>query len=240
MTAPDTSFEGLEKNLGYTFRNRALLREALTHGSFLQDEPEGGPNNQRLEFFGDSVLNYVITEAIFHEFPEEREGVLSSRRSVMLRGSHLAALAQRLGLDAHVRLGKSDDALGGRKRASILEDVFEAVVGAVYLDSDIVTVRQLVLTWYGPLASQILNLEQADNPKGRLQELVQPAHGNTALRYDVVATTGPRHALAYEVTVYLHADKLGTGTGSSKKIAEEAAARAALAKLEMQGRESGD
>jgi ribonuclease-3 len=228
MTSPDTGMELLEKNLGYTFRNRALLREALTHGSYLQDEPEAGPNNQRLEFFGDSVLNYVITEAIFHEFPDEREGVLSSRRSVMLRGSHLAALAQKLGLDAHVRLGKSDEGLGGRKRASILEDVFEAVVGAVYLDSDIATAKQLILQWYGPLAGQILDLEAADNPKGRLQERVQPMHGNTALRYEVVATTGPRHALAYEVTVYLLNEKLGTGHGSSKKIAEEAAARAAL------------
>lgn len=222
----------LEDRLGYRFRNQSLLIEALTHGSYLQDVPDAGPNNQRLEFFGDSVLNYVITEAIFREFPDEREGVLSSRRSVMLRGSHLAALAQRLGLDAHVRMGKSDDALGGRQRASILEDVFEAVVGAVYLDSDIETVKRLVLQWYGPLAAQILDLETADNPKGRLQELVQPAHGNTALRYEVVSTSGPRHALAYEVTVHLHDQKLGTGHGSSKKIAEEAAARAALEALQ--------
>ena len=231
MNPPDAGLETLEQNLGYAFRNRALLHEALTHGSYLQDQPDAGPNNQRLEFFGDSVLNYVLTEAIFREFPEEREGVLSSRRSVMLRGSHLAALAQRLGLDRHVRMGKSDEALGGRLRASILEDVFEAVVGAVYLDSDIETTRRLVLAWYGPLAAQILDLEAADNPKGRLQELVQPGHGNTALRYEVVAATGPRHALEYEVTVFLHDEKLGSGRGSSKKIAEEAAARAALTVL---------
>lgn len=236
MAAPSENLSALEERLGYHFRNPVLLREALTHGSYLQDAPDDGPHNQRLEFFGDSVLNYIITDAIFRKFPVEREGVLSSRRSLMLRGSHLAALAKRLGLDGYVLLGKSDGSNEARSRPSILEDVFEAVVGAVYLDSDIETTRKLVLTWYGSLEDQIMELETADNPKGRLQELVQPVHGNTALRYEVLATTGPRHALEYEVAVFLCDQRLGTGQGSSKKLAEEAAARMALAALQEKER----
>ena len=113
-----------------------------------------------------------------------------------------------------------------------LEDAFEALIGALYLDTDLATTRKLVLKWYGPLGDRLVLNEEAENPKGRLQEMVQPAHGNTALRYEVTATTGPRHARAYEVAVFLHDEKLGTGQGSSKKHAEEQAARTGLAYLQ--------
>ncbi len=221
----------LETRLGYRFRDRALLREALTHGSYLQDDPAPGAHNQRLEFLGDAVLHFILTDALYRQSTTEREGVLSRRRAILSKGEFLTRLARDLGLDASLRLSKSEEDTGGRTRASILEDAFEALVAAIYLDSDLATTQRVVLAWYGPLADRLTPAEEAENPKGRLQELVQPAHGNTALRYEVLATTGPRHARAFEVAVFLHDEKLGTGRGSSKKIAEEAAASAAVAAL---------
>jgi len=221
----------LQHRLGYQFRSGALLVEALTHPSYLQDHPEAVPHNQRLEFLGDSVLQFILTEALFGEFTAEREGVLSRRRAVLSKGGFLTQLARDLGLDAALRLSKSEEDTGGRDRASILEDAFEALVGAVYLDSDLATTRARVLAWYGPLAARLAFSEDAENPKGRLQELIQPVHGNTALRYEVTATTGPRHAREFAVAVFLNDSQLGTGSGPSKKMAEEVAARAALATL---------
>jgi ribonuclease-3 len=228
----DTQLMILQDRLGHHFRSPALLLEALTHGSYLQDNAEAGPHNQRLEFLGDSVLQFIITDALYREFTTEREGVLSRRRAVLSKGEFLTKMARDLGLDICLRLSKSEHDTGGRTRASTLEDAFEALIGALYLDTDLATTRKLVLKWYGPLGDRLILTEEAENPKGRLQELVQPAHGNTALRYEVTATTGPRHARAYEVAVFLHDEKLGTGQGSSKKHAEEEAARAGLAYLQ--------
>ncbi len=221
----------LESRLGYTFRSPALLQEALTHPSFLPENPAAGPHNQRLEFLGDSVLQFILTEALFREYPGEREGALSRRRAALSKGGFLTQMARHLGLDAALRLGRSEEDTGGRSRASTLEDAFEALVGALYLDSDLATTRERVLTWYGPLSAHLARTEDTENPKGRLQELIQPAHGNAALHYEVTATTGPRHARQYEVAVFLHGRQLGTGAGPSKKAAEEQAARMALTVL---------
>lgn len=221
----------LQKRLGHTFREPALLTEALTHGSWLQEHPHAGAHNQRLEFLGDTVLHFVLTDALYRTFPEEREGVLSRRRAALTNGVFLSQLARDLGLDQCLLLGKSEDTAGGRSRASILEDALEALAGAIYLDSDLETTRRIVLAWYGSLEARLALIEDAENPKGRLQELIQPAHGNEALHYEVIMTTGPRHAREYEVAVRLLDKELGAGRGTSKKAAEEAAARVALAVL---------
>ncbi len=221
----------LESRLGYQFQNQALLTEALTHASYLQDDPAAGPHNQRLEFLGDSVLHFVLTDELYREFPTEREGVLSRRRAALSKGEFLTRLAHGLGIDAGLRLGKSEEDAGGRTRPSILEDAFEAITGAIFLDSDFATVHRVVLGWYGPLAKHLEVIEGTENPKGQLQELIQPAHGNSALRYTVLNATGPRHAREYEIAVFLNDTQLATGRGSSKKSAEEAAARDALAVL---------
>ncbi|WP_438483379.1 ribonuclease III [Oleiharenicola lentus] len=221
-----------QKRLGYEFRSPALLQEALTHGSYLQDDPTVVAHNQRLEFLGDSVLQFILTDSLFRSYTTEREGVLSRRRAILSKGGFLTEMARDLRLDECLLLSKSEHDAGGRSRASILEDAFEALVGALYLDSDLATVQRLVLSWYGPLEKRLTHTEDAENPKGRLQELIQPVHGNTALRYEVTDTTGPKHAREYAVAVFLHDRQLGVGNGPSKKVAEEAAARVALTVLE--------
>jgi ribonuclease-3 len=225
----------LQKRLGYTFRDPALLAEALRHASYLQDNPDGGAHNQRLEFLGDSVLHFILTDALFRQFTEEREGVLSRRRAGLTKGEFLSQLARDLGVDAGLQLGQSEEDAGGRGRASILEDALEAIIGAIYLDSDFATVQAVVTQWYGSLSERLALTEGKENPKGQLQEIVQPAHGNGALRYDVVNATGPKHAREYEVSVFLNDEHLGTGKGTSKKSAEEEAARAALVTLRKRG-----
>ncbi len=224
--------DALQDRLGHRFRDPALLQSALTHTSYLQDHPEAAPGNQRLEFLGDSVLQLVLSAALFELYPAEREGALSKRRATLTQGRFLSRLARQLGLDASLRLGQSEEQTGGRQRDSILEDAFEALVGAVFLDGDVAAAARAVLTWYGPLPALFAELLGEANPKGRLQELVQPQHGNRALRYEVAGATGAAHEREYVVNVYLQERLVGTGRGLSKKRASEEAARAALHTLE--------
>lgn len=218
----------LEARIGYVFRDRALLKTAVTHLSFLADHPEIGESNQRLEFLGDAVLQILLAEELYHRFFADREGLLSKRRSLLVNGTFLAQLAREIGLNGCLRLGASEESTGGRNRAGALADAFEALVGAIYLDADFVTTRWVVMKIYGDVEERLAGIEGADNPKGRLQEFVQPVHGNSALRYEVVQIAGEDHAREYQVAVYLLDRLLGEGRGNSKKTAEEAAARAAL------------
>ncbi|MSU23448.1 MAG: ribonuclease III [Opitutus sp.] len=221
----------LQARLAYPFRDAHLLERAVTHSSFLPNHPAVAESNQRLEFLGDAVLQLVLTEALFQLFPGDREGLLSKRRAALANGVFLARLAREIGLDACLRLGTGEEASGGRARSAALEDAFEALVGALYLDSDLATTRRVVLRLYGDLPARLAATEATENPKGRLQELVQPVHGNDALRYDVTRVDGEDHAREFEVAVFLLDRALGTGRGSSKKLAEEAAAREALKNL---------
>lgn len=230
------AFDQLQVRLDYRFRDPRLLERAVTHRSYLPDHPDIVESNQRLEFLGDAVLQFVLTEALFQLYPADREGVLSKRRAALTKGPCLVELARDLHLDACLQLGASEEATGGRHRASALEDACEALIGALYLDSDLPTARQVVLRLYGDLAQRLAGAEPEENPKGRLQELIQPLHGNQALRYEVLSIEGQDHAPAYEVGVRLHDRSLGTGRGPSKKLAEEAAARSALALLKQEAR----
>ncbi len=225
------ALDQLEIRIDHVFRQRALLERAVTHPSLLQDRPDLVESNQRLEYLGDAVLQLILTEALFDLFPGDREGLLSKRRSALANGVFLARLAREIGLERALLLGASEEATGGRSRAGALEDAFEALIGAIFLDSNFETARRIVLGLYGPLPERLAIVEDVENPKGRLQERVQPTHGNTALRYEVLGVQGEDHAREYEVAVFLHDRQLGTGRGSSKKQAEEAAARAGLAAL---------
>jgi len=218
--------------VGHAFNDAGLLERALTHPSYLPGHPEASESNQRLEFLGDAVLQLVLTESLFELYPGEREGGLSKRRAALTKGAFLAALAREAGLDACLRLGTSEEATGGRTRASALEDAFEALVGALYLDGGLPAARRAMSAIYGDLTDRLALVGETENPKGRLQELLQAVHGNHALRYEVVATEGADHARAFEVAVHVLDRELGRGRGPSKKLAEEAAARTALIALE--------
>jgi ribonuclease III len=231
MTDPDPKLVQLEDRLGYRFKQPALLIEALTHGSYLQDNAAAGAHNQRLEFLGDAVLQLILTEILYDLYPDEREGMLSKRRTKLIEGKFLAALAGEIGLDACLRLGNSEEANGGRTKASALEDAFEALAGAIFLDAGFYEATRVIRSIYGSLPQRLEPVLADANPKGRLQELTQPVHGNTALRYEFVSATGPLHAQQYAAAVFLNNVKLGEGRGSSKKSAEEEAARMALAAL---------
>ena len=225
---PATPLEELQIRIDHVFRDAALLERAVTHPSYLQDRPDLVESNQRLEFLGDAVLQLILTETLFELFPGDREGLLSKSRAALANGAFLARLAREIGLDRTLRLGASEESTGGRLRAAALEDAFEALVGAIYLDTDFRATRRVVLGIYRDLPERLAAVEDVENPKGRLQELVQPLHGNTALRYEVLSIQGEDHAREYEVAVYLHDRQLGSGRGTSKKQAEEAAARGAL------------
>jgi ribonuclease-3 len=224
--------DALQARIGHRFRDPSLLERALTHASWLQDDPLSPGNNQRLEFLGDSVLQLVLTESLFSLYPDDREGELTKRRAVLTRGRFLASLAREIGLDLCLRLGANEEASGGRGRDAALEDAFEALVGAAHLDGGITASRALVAKVYGDLGGRLAALVGAANPKGRLQELVQAVHGNGALRYELLSADGADHRRTYEVAVYLVDRRLGAGRGGSKKAAEEEAARAALLALE--------
>jgi ribonuclease-3 len=207
----------------------------MIHLSYLQDHPEEAESNQRLEFLGDSVLQLVLTQALYELYPGDREGLLSKRRAALSRGKFLSSLAKDIGIAECLLLGAGEEAAGGRTRASALEDALEALIGALFLDSDFPTTRRIVLGLYGPLPVILSSVEDEENPKGRLQELVQPTHGNQALRYEVVKVSGEDHAREFEIAVFLVDRKLGEGRGPSKKVAEEAAAQIALATLRGEG-----
>jgi ribonuclease-3 len=226
------SLEALQAAIRYRFSDTALLERALTHASWLQDNPGSPGNNQRLEFLGDSVLQLVLTKELFTLFPAEREGELTKRRAILGKGAFLSGLAREVGINSALRLGANEESLGGRERDAALEDAFEAVIGAVELDGGFEAARAAVLGIYGDLLARLSTLEGAANPKGRLQEIVQPLHGNQALRYEVVATEGADHEKRYEVAVFLLERRIGSGRGTSKKVAEEEAARAGLETLQ--------
>jgi ribonuclease III len=226
---PSADLAALELRLSHTFTQPALLLEALTHPSYLNEHPATGPHNQRLEFLGDAVLQLILTDALFALYPTEDEGALTKRRSLLVQGTCLARLAAQLGLNHALRLGGSENTPIGRNRLTSLEDAFEALIGALYLDAGLETTRALVLHYYGPLTDYITQTLPQENPKGRLLERAHALPGQPELRYETLQSGGFDHAKEYTAHVYLGERKLGTGTGFAKKAAEEAAARMALA-----------
>jgi ribonuclease-3 len=216
--------------LGHVFREPALLRQALTHPGYTNEHPEDGDHYQRLEFLGDAVIQLVVTSSLFNLRPHEREGELSRLRVALTNGVFLGGLARELELPAHLRLCAAEQKSGGSPTAA--GDAYEAVVGAIFLDAGLPAAEAFIHRSYGDLEARLASLKIEDaNPKGRLQERLQPLHGTGALRYETIQSGGAEHAKEYASTVYLADRPLGSGRGTSKKHAEEAAARAALTNL---------
>lgn len=221
------SVNPLEERIGHKFRNSLLLAEALTHPSLGHETQRHHFDNQRLEFLGDAVLQLVITEHLYALFPREAEGRLTKLRSRLVSREALRAHAVKLELGRFLMMGRGEEASGGRERISTLADAFEALLGAIYLDTNLETARRFLLALAAPDLAQIA-VEPIDiNPKGHLQELLQAISPRSPC-YELMAHSGPEHAKTFVVRVVWEGMTLGEGCGQSKKQAETAAAMEAM------------
>lgn len=216
------SLDILCRDIGYQFDNLKLLETALTHRSV------GAENNERLEFLGDSILSYIISDELYHRYPAADEGRLSRLRASLVKGETLAELARNLRLGDYLRLGSGELKSGGFRRASILADAFEAVLGAIYLDSDIKRVKTLILTLFDQKLASVSLKTTLKDPKTRLQELLQ-AQQKPLPEYRVESIEGKAHEQQFRVSCRIEGlEQLTTGVGSSRRKAEQAAAIEAL------------
>lgn len=220
-------YQRLQQRLGYEFRDRELLQLALTHRS------HGARNNERLEFLGDSILNFIIGEALFQQFAEAREGQLSRLRAQMVKGKTLAEIAREFALGECLVLGEGEMKSGGHRRDSILADSVEALIGAIYTESGLEACRERVLTWYAPRL-QTLSLDGVDkDSKTRLQEYMQACQ-QPLPEYVVVETAGEAHAQLFTVECRVAVEgRSARAQASSRREAEKQAAAEILRALKI-------
>lgn len=212
----------LEKNIGYHFRDKELLRTAVTHSSYANESRGNMAYNERLEFLGDAVLQVITSEKLFRENPDMPEGRMSKQRAALVCEDALAGYSAEIHLGDFLLLGKGEEATGGRQRPSILADAFEAVTGAIFLDGGMDNAKKFVRHF---LDAAHLSLKDY---KTLLQEIIQKNPGER-LSYVVTGESGPDHDKVFDVEVHLNSNIIGRGTGKSKKQAEQAAAKEALA-----------
>ena len=223
----------LEEKLGYAFKNKDLLENALQHSSYANEHRGGGMrSNERLEFLGDAVLGVVTADYLFRKHPDLPEGDLTRLRAALVCEDSLHEVAQSLELGRHLKLGRGEEQGGGRRRPSILADATESVFAAVYLDGGMEAASELIHRVLLDKGREEAVEERRRDFKTELQELVQRKSGST-LGYRLVGSTGPDHAKVFEAAVLLNGEVFSTGTGHSKKEAEQAAAGAALEKLQQ-------
>jgi ribonuclease III len=241
MRIADTA---LEERLGHKFSDRELLDKALTHSSAIPelrgaagDAPEGThrSDNERLEFLGDAVLELLASEYLLAAFPEWSEGQLSKSRARIVNAGSLEAAARRLRLGEHLRLGRGEEKTGGREKQTLLADAFEAVVAAVYLDAGLGAARELLqrVLFEQALEERGERIAESDR-KSALQEFLQ-GRGQPPAEYRLAGESGPDHQKTFQIEVWVNGGCLARGVGSTKKEAEQQAARSALEHLERTG-----
>lgn len=216
----------LQQKIGYTFRNPQLLRQALTHSSFANEGKKHGKNNERLEFLGDSVLSVIVAKHLFMTYRDIPEGELTKLRASLVCEKALDVFAGQLELGKYLHLGKGEEMTGGRQRPSILADAFEAVIAALYLDGGYETAQRFVLGFI-PKELDIHKASPLSDYKTVLQEIIQQ-NREEKIEYVMVDEKGPDHAKVFTAEVLLNSNVIGRGEGSSKKQAEQNAAREAL------------
>ena len=216
----------LEEVTGYRFKTPDLLKEALSHKSFAS-ESKSGVYNERLEFLGDSILAAVVAHQLYVDYPQENEGTLSKKKAMLVSRPSLAVWASEINLGAYLFLGVGEESSGGRIRHSLLSNALEALIGAIYLDGGYAAAEQFIRTW---CVDRHGSLEETDY-KSRLQEILQKRH-KIPPNYETVEAEGPDHDKTFRVAVKLGSKPLGHGGGKTKKEAEQAAARDALAAME--------
>ena len=222
----DLQLSGLQAKLGYKFKNQALLELALTHSSYANEMKKSGVvSNERLEFLGDSILGMTVASMLYENYPEMPEGKMTRLRSELVCEKSLAAFSVTFGIGERLLLGRGEVKGGGRDRPSILADAFEAVLAAIYLDGGFRPVAKLIKKYFAPQAT-VLQIKITDY-KTALQEVIQEKSGQ-ALSYSITDESGPDHMKSFTVEVCLNGKRIGSGTGRSKKAAEQSAAMVAL------------
>lgn len=222
----------LEANLGFRFDDKSLLQRALTHRSFLNENPDlPWLDNERLEFLGDSILGFITAEHLYHRFPEMKEGDLTSLRAALVRGQTLAEFASQLNLGPYLLISRGEEAGRGRARPALLAATFEAILGALYFDQGLPAARDLIVRMIEEKTQSILQERLDKNAKSLLQELSQGRLKVTPV-YRLVETRGPDHAREFTVEAVLGESVYGIGQGRNKQSAEQNAARNAISRLE--------
>jgi len=219
-------FDELEAKLGYSFTNKSLLREALIHSSFANEKVgENSNSNERLEFLGDSLLGMTVALLIYNKKPDMSEGQMTKLRAELVCEKSLAVIASEFDLGSYIFLGRGESSGGGRNRPSILSDAFEAIIAAVFLDGGYEPIQKLIHNIF----EQQLDTQAPGTRdyKTRLQEVIHSKSGQSLL-YELIDEHGPAHNKSFTFNVILNGEVIGTGTGKSKKAAEQEAAKAAL------------
>jgi len=225
-------FEALEQATAYRFRDRGLLEHAMTHTSRANEDVSGGViDNESLEFLGDAVLGFVIADILFREFPGFDEGQKSKTKASLVSTATLARQAERLNLGEHLLLGRGEEKTGGRRKQALLADGYEALIAAIYLDGGVEHVRAFIAREFAPLVAEVqAHGVGGHDYKSALQEYLQ-SHDQPLPEYRGAGTLGPDHNKLFQVEVVVNGEPVANATGTSKKDAEQEAARAALGKL---------
>ncbi len=218
--------ENFEEVIQYTYHDRSLLQEALTHSSYSNEGKKGMRDNERLEFLGDSVLSLVVAEYLFAHYRHQPEGELTKLRAALVCEQSLFQFAQKIDLGEYIRVGKGEEHTGGRNRPSILSDAFEAVIASIYLDGGFEEAKKFVLRFV-PEHMDVKKVSSQSDYKTALQEIIQK-NREEKIEYVLVKEAGPDHNKAFTVEVHLNSNVIGTGRGKSKKQAEQYAAKEAL------------
>ncbi|GAB4574026.1 MAG: ribonuclease III [Anaerolineae bacterium] len=227
----ELTLQEIQERLKLNFADQSLLQRALTHRSYVNEHPHDAiEDNERLEFLGDAVLDFVTGDWLYNRYPEMDEGRLTRLRAALVRTETLAALAEKCALGEALRLGKGEEESGGRNRQANLCSAFEALVGALYLDQGLEAVQDFVLPLFEPELNYIVNNGADKDPKSLLQEWSQARLGLTPV-YRTVEAVGPDHAKRFTVEAVIGEHPFGRGVGRSKQAAAQAAARAALERL---------
>lgn len=224
--------EELEKKTGYIFQDKKLLKLAMTHSSFANEKTvRRQGNNERLEFLGDAVLELVSSQFLFQKYPEKTEGFLTELRASIVCEQALALCAREISLGSFLRLGKGEERTGGRERPSVTSDALEALIGAIYLDGGFGAAENFIKRF---VLRDIEKRQLFHDSKTKFQEAVRKNYPDAELTYRIVKETGPDHDKTFQVEVYVGEQMFGSGSGHSKKNAEQEAAYQALLKLEKE------
>ncbi len=231
VRAPETPAQ-LANRLDLQFANLSLLTRALTHRSFLNENSSAVEDNERLEFLGDAVLDFIVGAWVYHHCPEMAEGDLTRMRSALVRNEQLADFARQLDLGQAMRMGRGEAASGGRDRDNLLGSTFEALIGAIYLDAGLEAVSRFMEPLLADVRERVIMRAEIYDPKSRFQEWAQSEKLGTP-KYVTVGANGPDHAKVFEVEVRIKDQTYGRGAGPSKQIAAQVAAQTALESLRI-------